>query len=255
MKSTILIIEDDKDINEMLTSLLTNNGFNVENAYSGTEGLLVHSDNVDLILLDLMLPGKNGEEIIKELKEKNNVPVIVMSAIEDVNKKIDLFSLGANDYITKPFNILLSYTFIACIIISSLNFSIIPNHHISEAALNIIRESNPMRMYNSYDLGNELIYDGFDVFIDGRSDMYQNLVFDYSNKTFKESENDKSEKISIIEDYVNFAEYDYEDMDEFVNRYNFDLYVVLKNERSQLYLKQREDIELIYEDDTVLIFR
>ena len=104
MKSTILIIEDDKDINEMLTSLLTNNGFNVENAYSGTEGLLVHSDNVDLILLDLMLPGKNGEEIIKELKEKNNVPVIVMSAIEDVNKKIDLFSLGANDYITKPFN-------------------------------------------------------------------------------------------------------------------------------------------------------
>ena len=104
MKSTILIIEDDKDINEMLTALLTNNGFNVENAYSGTEGLLVHSDNVDLILLDLMLPGKNGEEIIKELKEKNNVPVIVMSAIEDVNKKIDLFSLGANDYITKPFN-------------------------------------------------------------------------------------------------------------------------------------------------------
>lgn len=104
MKSTILIIEDDKDINEMLTSLLTNNGFNVENAYSGTEGLLVHSDNVDLILLDLMLPGKNGEEIIKELQEQNNVPVIVMSAIEDVNKKIDLFSLGANDYITKPFN-------------------------------------------------------------------------------------------------------------------------------------------------------
>ena len=87
MKSTILIIEDDKDINEMLTALLTNNGFNVENAYSGTEGLLVHSDNVDLILLDLMLPGKNGEEIIKELKEKNNVPIIVMSAIEDVNKK------------------------------------------------------------------------------------------------------------------------------------------------------------------------
>src|SRR5574344_1065503 len=92
MKTTILIIEDDKDINEMLTKLLTNNDFNVENAYSGTEGLLVHNDNINLILLDLMLPGKN------------NVPIIVMSAIEDVNKKIDLFSLGANDYITKPFN-------------------------------------------------------------------------------------------------------------------------------------------------------
>lgn len=104
MKTTILIIEDDKDINEMITKLLTNNNFNVENAYSGTEGVLVHNDNIDLVLLDLMLPGKNGKDIIKELKQKNNVPVIIMSAIEDVNKKIDLFSLGANDYITKPFN-------------------------------------------------------------------------------------------------------------------------------------------------------
>lgn len=104
MNSTILIIEDDKDINEMLTKLLTNNNYNVLNAYSGTEGVLVHNDNIDLILLDLMLPGKNGEEIIRELKNKNNVSVIVMSAIQDIDKKVDLFDLGANDYITKPFH-------------------------------------------------------------------------------------------------------------------------------------------------------
>ena len=104
MNSTILIIEDDKDINEMLTKLLTNNNYNVLNAYYVTEGVLVHNDNIDLILLDLMLPGKNGEEIIKELKNKNNVPVIVMSAIQDIDKKVDLFDLGANDYITKPFH-------------------------------------------------------------------------------------------------------------------------------------------------------
>ena len=104
MNSTILIIEDDKDINEMLTKLLTNNNYNVLNAYSGTEGVLVHNDSIDLILLDLMLPGKNGEEIIKELKNKNNVPVIVMSAIQDIDKKVDLFDLGANDYLTKPFH-------------------------------------------------------------------------------------------------------------------------------------------------------
>ena len=104
MNSTILIIENDKDINEMLTKLLTNNNYNVLNAYSGTEGVLVHNDNIDLILLDLMLPGKNGEEIIRELKNKNNVPVIVMSAIQDIDKKVDLFDLGANDYITKPFH-------------------------------------------------------------------------------------------------------------------------------------------------------
>jgi len=104
MNSTILIIEDDKDINEMLTKLLTNNNYNVLNAYSGTEGVLIHNDNIDLILLDLMLPGKNGEEIIRELKNKNNVPVIVMSAIQDIDKKVNLFDLGANDYITKPFH-------------------------------------------------------------------------------------------------------------------------------------------------------
>ena len=104
MNSTILIIEDDKDINEMLTKLLTNNNYNVLNAYSGTEGVLVHNDSIDLILLDLMLPGKNGEEIIKELKNKNNVPVIVMSAIQDIDKKVDLFDLGAYDYLTKPFH-------------------------------------------------------------------------------------------------------------------------------------------------------
>ena len=104
MNSTILIIEDDKDINEMLTKLLTNNNYNVMNAYSGTEGVLVHNDSINLILLDLMLPGKNGEEIIKGLKNKNNAPVIVMSAIQDIDKKVDLFDLGANDYITKPFH-------------------------------------------------------------------------------------------------------------------------------------------------------
>lgn len=99
-----MIIEDDTDINEMLTKLLTRNGYMVKNAYSGTEGVLVHGDDVNLILLDLMLPGKSGEQIIGELKAKHNIPVIVMSAISDVGKKLDLFSLGANDYVTKPFN-------------------------------------------------------------------------------------------------------------------------------------------------------
>ena len=55
-------------------------------------------------MLDLMLPGKTGEEEIKELKEKSDVPIIIMSAIGDINKKLDLFKLNANDYITKPFH-------------------------------------------------------------------------------------------------------------------------------------------------------
>lgn len=100
----ILIIEDDTNINNMLSTLLKINNYEVVNAYSGAEGALLHNESIDLILLDLMLPGKNGEDIILDLKKKNNVPIIVMSAISDIDKKLDLFKLGADDYITKPFN-------------------------------------------------------------------------------------------------------------------------------------------------------
>lgn len=104
MIDTILIIEDDTDINNMLQRLLAGHGYETLSAYSGTEGILVHGDKVSLILLDLMLPGRSGEDIIRELKAKRNVPVVVMSAIHDVDKKVDLFSLGADDYVTKPFH-------------------------------------------------------------------------------------------------------------------------------------------------------
>lgn len=104
MAETILIIEDDTDINNMLQVLLRQNRYITVSAYSGTEGLLVHDDNIDLILLDIMLPGRSGDDIIRELKAKHNVPIIVMSAIHDISKKVDLFALGADDYITKPFH-------------------------------------------------------------------------------------------------------------------------------------------------------
>ncbi len=104
MKKTILIIEDDTEINHMLKILLGQHGYNTVSAYSGTEGILVHGRDTDLVLMDLMLPGRSGEDIIRELKQKHNVPVIVLSAIHDVSKKVDLFALGADDYVTKPFH-------------------------------------------------------------------------------------------------------------------------------------------------------
>ncbi|MCR5306926.1 MAG: response regulator transcription factor [Oscillospiraceae bacterium] len=104
MNTTVLIIEDDAEINDMLRILLQQNGYRTVSAYSGTEALLVQSGEIGCILLDLMLPGRSGEEIIRELKQKHGSPVIVMSAIHDVEKKVNLFSLGADDYITKPFH-------------------------------------------------------------------------------------------------------------------------------------------------------
>ena len=100
----IFIIEDDQEIQNVLGILLNGNGYEVVRAYSGTEGLLVDISDVDLILLDLMLPGRSGQEIIKDLKAKKDIPVIIMSAVNDISAKVDLFSLGADDYITKPFH-------------------------------------------------------------------------------------------------------------------------------------------------------
>ncbi len=100
----IFIIEDDQEIQNVLGILLKGNGYEVVRAYSGTEGLLVDISDVDLILLDLMLPGRSGQEIIKDLKAKKDIPVIIMSAVNDISAKVDLFSLGADDYITKPFH-------------------------------------------------------------------------------------------------------------------------------------------------------
>lgn len=102
MKQTIAIIDDDIHIGDMLTEVLTSEGFSVIRAYSGTEALYLLSQNKpDLILLDLMLPGLSGEEVLPYIE---NIPVIIMSAKIDVQDKVNLLLGGAADYITKPFD-------------------------------------------------------------------------------------------------------------------------------------------------------
>lgn len=99
----ILIIDDDIHINEMLDKVLKQEGYQVSHAYSGTEALLLLSTcRPDLILLDLMLPGLSGEEVLPQI---SGIPVIVMSAKVDVKGKVDMLLNGAADYITKPFEI------------------------------------------------------------------------------------------------------------------------------------------------------
>ena len=98
----ILIVDDDIHIGNVLEELLIKEGYFVLRAYSGTEALLVLSNKkVDLVLLDLMLPGLSGEDVLPEIKD---IPVIVLSAKVDVDDKVSLLLSGAVDYVTKPFN-------------------------------------------------------------------------------------------------------------------------------------------------------
>lgn len=101
----ILIVEDDLKISTMLKTLLTKNQYEVKSAFSGTEAiLLLQNESFDLVLLDLMLPGLTGEEVLTKINEQFKIPVICVSAKDDLNTKIEVIQAGADDYITKPFN-------------------------------------------------------------------------------------------------------------------------------------------------------
>lgn len=102
----ILVIEDDTNINGLLCNILKRNGYEVQSALNGWEGCeLAMQNDYSLILMDLMLPMKSGEEILRELRTKKNTPVIVLSAKNAVYKRIELLRLGADDFICKPFDI------------------------------------------------------------------------------------------------------------------------------------------------------
>ncbi len=99
----IFIVDDDIHIGNMLEEVLQREGYKVSRAYSGTEALLVLSSQTpDLILLDLMLPSLNGEEVLPKIQ---GIPVIVLSAKSETAHKVQLLLDGACDYITKPFDL------------------------------------------------------------------------------------------------------------------------------------------------------
>ena len=94
----ILILEDDNDINKLISE--------IKSTYSATEALMyLKNENIDMVILDLMLPGKCGEEVLKEIRILKSIPIIVISAKNDKNTKIELLKRGADDFISKPFDI------------------------------------------------------------------------------------------------------------------------------------------------------
>ena len=102
----ILVVEDDADISRLLCRILSKGGYEAVPAYSGTEAKLrLEMSEPDLILLDLMLPGVNGEKIISYVRDelKKSIPIIVLSAKNALENKLETMKSGADDYITKPF--------------------------------------------------------------------------------------------------------------------------------------------------------
>ncbi len=102
----ILIIEDDTDINNSTAAYLRRQGCECVQAFSGTEGrLLWQAGGIDLLLVDLMLPGLSGGELIAEIRGTSQTPVIVLSAKTELSDKVELLGQGADDYLTKPYQL------------------------------------------------------------------------------------------------------------------------------------------------------
>ena len=105
MEYNVLIAEDDESIVELLTLYLNSNGFNVISANDGEAAMeLLRHRKTDIVLVDIMMSKMNGYELIKAIRQENNLPIIIISAKNEDSDKILGLNLGADAYITKPFN-------------------------------------------------------------------------------------------------------------------------------------------------------
>lgn len=106
LKAKILIVEDDADINQLIQAVMDKNNYQTVQAFSGTEAALrLDMEKIDLIILDLMLPGLTGEELLRSIRQDKRlkIPVLVLSAKNSLESKVELLLSGADDYLTKPF--------------------------------------------------------------------------------------------------------------------------------------------------------
>ena len=105
MKYKVLAVEDDKDIAEVIRLYLENEGYEVILAQDGLAGYeLAKSDEINLAIVDIMLPKMNGYDLVKKIREMSNIPILILSARNLDSDKILGLDLGADDYLTKPFN-------------------------------------------------------------------------------------------------------------------------------------------------------
>lgn len=104
MKKTILVVEDEPAISRVLKAYLERSGYQVEQAFDGNEAILKFDQvRPHLVLLDVMLPGRSGWDILQDIRKKGTCPVIMLTALDDIDHKLNGFREGADDYIAKPF--------------------------------------------------------------------------------------------------------------------------------------------------------
>jgi len=105
MNIKILVVEDDRQINRTLVKFLSNAGYTVDSCLDGDEALIQFYNNTyHLVILDIMLPGTDGQEILKEIRKISDVPVLMITALSDDDSQLLAFSNLADDYVTKPFS-------------------------------------------------------------------------------------------------------------------------------------------------------
>lgn len=101
----ILVVEDDEEINNLISSALQRENYNIIQAYDGKQAIEKYSDNFQLVILDLMLPYIDGIEILRKIREKSTVPIIILSAKDEETDRVIGLSIGADDYMVKPFSL------------------------------------------------------------------------------------------------------------------------------------------------------
>jgi DNA-binding response OmpR family regulator len=103
----ILTAEDDREINRLICEYLTSQGYETLSALNGLDAVRMvrEQEDISLLILDLMLPFQSGDMVLTKIREFTDIPVIVVSAKSDTRSKIDLIRMGADDYLTKPFDL------------------------------------------------------------------------------------------------------------------------------------------------------
>jgi DNA-binding response OmpR family regulator len=102
----ILVVEDDREVNSLITKYIANEGYHVDFAYDGSTALeMVRNRAYQLLILDIMIPGISGLELLRCIRERDRMPVIIVSAKSEESDKIIGLGIGADDYLTKPFSV------------------------------------------------------------------------------------------------------------------------------------------------------